>query len=184
MSVLQIDLLESALDQTGTVLRGVSADQRELPTPCPEFDVGQLVDHLVGWATSFAARVSGGSADQDPNQFRAGPDPASQFDAAARAILRGYREGSQASRELPLGILLMEFVTHGWDLATATGQEYPVDPAVAEAALQAGRQMLQPQYRGPGKTFGNEVDVPESAAALDRLVAFLGRDPHRPAAPA
>ena len=70
----------------------------------------------------------------------------------------------------------MEFITHGWDLATATGQRVPYTSAEATAALDAGRQMLKPEYRGSDKSFGEEVAT-GSTDPVDQLVAFLGRDP-------
>lgn len=158
-------------------IASVKPDQGPLPTPCPDYDVARIVDHLVGWATSFAARLTGGSFEGDPNDFHVGNDPAGEFRQAAQTIVAAYREGGGESERLPIGVLLMEFATHGWDLATATGQPFGLDPATAQAALEMGRQMLKPEYRGPGQSFGYEVDVAESAGSVDKLVAFLGRDP-------
>jgi uncharacterized protein (TIGR03086 family) len=88
----------------------------------------------------------------------------------------GYRAGGGADAA-PLGVVLMETVTHGWDLAAATGQAAPYPTDVVEAALSGGQAMLTPDFRGEGKSFGNEVAVAADASALDRLVAFMGRDP-------
>jgi uncharacterized protein (TIGR03086 family) len=141
------------------------------------FDVARLIDHLVGWVTSFAARVSNETFDGDPSRFQAGADPAGDFGAAARIIVAAYRAGGHEAQQLPVGMLLMEYVVHGWDLAIATGQPVPFTDAEAESALTTGRQMLKPKYRGPGKTFGFEVHVAETASQVDQLVAFLGRAP-------
>jgi uncharacterized protein (TIGR03086 family) len=75
-------------------------------------------------------------------------------------------------------MMLIEYVGHGWDLAVATGQPVPYAEPEAQAALEAARGMLMPAYRGPGQTFGDEVEVSADAAAMDRFVAFIGRDPH------
>ena len=171
------DLLEPVLGKTAGLIANVAPDQSGLPTPCPEFEVGQLVDHLDGWAAGFAARVTGQEAATDPGEYRAGPDPAAEFSTAAAQIAGAYRDGTPGSEQLPVGLLLMEFVTHGWDLATATGQPVPYSAAEAQAALDAGQQMLKPEYRGPGKTFGAQVPVADDAGAVERLVGFLGRDP-------
>lgn len=172
-----VALLGAVLAKTGRLVAGVRPEQRALPTPCPDYDVGRLVDHLAGWASSFAARAGGGSSEGDPNDYRAGSDPAAEFDASAVRILGGLRAGGEGTGAVNVGVLLMEYVTHGWDLATATGQPVPYSAAEAEAALAAGQQMLAPEYRGPGKTFGDEVELTDPAGAVDRLVAFLGRDP-------
>ena len=177
MSQPEIDLLQSVLDDTEAVIASVAPGQEHLPTPCTDFDVARVVDHLVGWASSFAARLNGGSVTGDPNDYRAGESPATEFQQAAQSILAAYREGGEESQKLPVGILIMEFLVHGWDLATATGSPVRFSPAAADLALATGRQMLAPEYRGPGKSFGEEVAVSDAAGPVDRLVAFLGRDP-------
>lgn len=177
MGPSELDLLESVLDETEATIASVTPAQEHLPTPCPEMDVARLVDHLVGWASSFAARLTGGSVTGDPNDYRTGGNPATEFHQAAQTIVGAYREGGEQSQQLPVGLLIMEFLVHGWDLATATGRSVRFEPAAADLALATGRQMLQPEYRGPGKTFGYEVEVSEAAGPVDRLVAFMGRDP-------
>jgi uncharacterized protein (TIGR03086 family) len=177
MSPSEIDLLESVLDETEATIASVTPGQEHLPTPCPEFDVARIVDHLVGWANSFAARLSGRSVTADPNDYRVGGNSATEFHQAAQTIIGAYREGGEQSQKLPLGFITMEFLVHGWDLATAIGSSVRFQPAAADLALVTGRTMLQPEYRGPGKSFGYEVEVPDAAGPVDRLVAFLGRDP-------
>jgi uncharacterized protein (TIGR03086 family) len=183
MTASEIDLLESVLDRAEATIARVRQDQEHLPTPCPEFDVARLVDHLVGWAISFAARLTGGSAEGDPNEYRVGGNPAVEFHQAAQGIIGAYRDGGERSRQLPTGFIIMEFMVHGWDLANATGQSVTFSPEAAEQALDTGRQMLKPEYRGPGKAFEYEVDVSETAGSVDRLVAFLGRSPDWQATP-
>jgi uncharacterized protein (TIGR03086 family) len=172
-----IDLLASAFDTTERIMAGVRPEQARLPTPCSDFDVARLVDHLVGWAKSFAAKLTGGTFEGDPNDYRAGADPAADFHDAAGTIVGAYRDGGDAAKQLPVGVLLMECIVHGWDLATATGQPTSFTRAEADRALDMGQQMLKPEYRGPGKAFGFEVEASDSAGSVEKLVAFLGRSP-------
>jgi uncharacterized protein (TIGR03086 family) len=132
---------------------------------------------MVGWAVSFASRLIGGPEIGDPNTYRAGPNPAADFGQAAQRIVESYRQVTEQSQHLPVGFLIMEFLTHGWDLATAIDRPVTYSDEAAELALKTGRVMLTPEYRGPDKAFGPEVPVPDSAGAVDRLVAFLGRNP-------
>jgi len=178
MTIAESDLLQDTLSECGSIIAGVSTDQSSLPTPCTEFTVEQLVSHLVGWAISFAGRLTGEPSDADPNAYQAGVHPDAEFDRAARVIVQAYLSDLAPTREMPVGFLLMEYVTHGWDLATATGQAVHFSEEAADSGLAVGRSMLKPEYRGPGQAFGEEVHTSHDDNAVERLVAFLGRDPH------
>ncbi|MEV6963475.1 TIGR03086 family metal-binding protein [Hamadaea sp. NPDC051192] len=179
--------LATVIDKTTALVAGVQPGQGALPTPCPDYDVAALTDHLVGWLRMFAVRAAGLDFHDDPNSYRCGVDPAAEFAAAGAQAVTAFQGGAadrplrMASSELPgsmvLGMMLIEYVGHGWDLAIATGQPVPYTEPEAQAALDAARGMLAPAYRGPGKTFGYEVDVSADASAVDRLVAFIGRNP-------
>lgn len=86
-------------------------------------------------------------------------------------------QGSELPGSALLSMMLVEYIGHGWDLATATHQPVPFDETEADAALAAVRGLLTPEFRGPDKAFGPEVIPPENAGSVDRLVAFLGRNP-------
>jgi uncharacterized protein (TIGR03086 family) len=131
----------------------------------------------VGWATSFAARVTGTTYEGDPNDHRAGADPAAEFHSASEAIVAAFRSGRAETASLPVGLFLMEYIAHGWDLATATSQPVTFTAEEADLALVLGRQMLKPEYRGPGSAFGFEAEAAATAGSVERLVAFLGRSP-------
>ena len=72
-----VDELETVLADTEKILGGVTQDQSDAPTPCPEFDVSQLVDHILGWSASYASSAWGKKFDGDPNAHRALPEPTS-----------------------------------------------------------------------------------------------------------
>ena len=177
MSESEIGLLETVLVETEAAIASVAPTDLHLPTPCGDFEVARLVDHLVGWANSFAMRLKGVPEMGDPNSYRVDGDPTSEFRQAAQTILGAYRDGGEEAQRLPVGFVIMEFLVHGWDLGTATGRSVTFSPAAADLGLAAGRLMLKPDYRGPGKSFGYEVEVPDGAGPVDRLVAFMGRDP-------
>ena len=178
MATTETDLLDAVLTDTAATISAVTPDQQHWPTPCPDFDVARIVDHLVGWTSRFAAQMAGRAVEGDPDDFRTAGDPAAEFRQAAHTIVAAHRHGGEASKQLPVGIILMESLVHGWDVATATGQTVTFSAEAVDQALVAGRQMLKPEYRGPGKSFGLEVAASDAANPLQRLVAFLGRDPH------
>ena len=182
-----IDLLDSVLTKTTALVKGVRLDQASSPTPCPGYDVQTLVNHITGWLRSFAGTATDSPTHEDPGAYAAGEDAAGQCAEAAQRAVAGFRSGPDdrpvhmMSSALPasmvVGMMLMEYVGHGWDLATATGQPVPYSDEEAGAALDAGHATLKPEYRGADKTFGPEVEPPADASAVERLVAFLGRQP-------
>jgi uncharacterized protein (TIGR03086 family) len=180
--------LEDVLHTTGAIVAGVKPDQYGLSTPCPDYDVATLVNHIVGWVTVFADGASQESPTSDPASYRVGPDPGAEYDASAQRLLAAFRDGA-ADRDIDLGngpspgsmilgMILMEDIGHGWDLAMATDQPAPYSERAIKAAKAAAEASLKPEYRGPGKSFGEIVEVAEDAPPLDELIGLLGRDPN------
>ena len=166
------DLLAEVLTELAPVAGGVTEDQLHDPTPCTDYDVAQLREHVLGWLAIFAAGFA---------------DPAAEVTAAARTITQSIRAGA-AGRPLRLGdsgmpgdmalsMILWEYQVHGWDLARATGQPWSPPPAAAEQSLAFAPGMLSADYQGDGKAFGPRVPVPDAAPPLDRLLGLSGRDP-------
>jgi uncharacterized protein (TIGR03086 family) len=187
----EIELLASVMDKTGDVIAAVGPDQLDRPTPCPDFDVEALVNHIVGWAQAFEAGARRRTFAGNPADYRAGADhdPAGDFRAAAAGMVAAWRDegidrkvlmasgGGETDGEMAFNMTLMEYLTHGWDLAVATGQAVPYTEAEAEAVLARAQVTLPPEYRGESMPFGHIVPVGDDSPAVDRLVAFLGRQP-------
>ena len=184
------DLLAEVLTELAPVAGRVTDDQLHDPTPCTEYDVGQLREHVLGWLAIFAAGFAdpGGQAPRaSTDGYQVPADPAAEVRAAASTISQAIRAGA-ASRPLRLGdsgmpgdmalsMILWEYQVHGWDLARATGQPWSPPPAAAEESLAFAPGMLTSDYQGEGKAFAPRVPVPGTAAPLDRLLGLSGRDP-------
>jgi uncharacterized protein (TIGR03086 family) len=175
--------LAGVLSKLEGLLAGVAPGQRGLRTPCPEWDVAALEGHLIGWLRYFTSRAKGEEPDPDPGATQAGEDPAGEFGATVAELLRALHAAEASGAEPASGqpapamlrtMLTGEYVVHGWDLATATGQAVPFTDAEAEVALGM-RSMLTPEARG--SMFGPELPIADDAPALARLVAFAGRRP-------
>jgi uncharacterized protein (TIGR03086 family) len=78
---------------------------------------------------------------------------------------------------MAFNMTVMEYLTHGWDLATATGQPMPWSEEEAVEVLTRAESTLPAEYRGEGMPFGDIVEVPDTAPAADRVAAFMGRTP-------
>lgn len=183
--------LQIVLSDLERVFRSIDDPQLTAPTPCPDFTVADLRNHILGWATFFAAAANdpdGETSRPDPKSLIA-PESAAEAAGALhtvaadfqRAIAGGVADGDIALTQGPmpgaaaLQLILWEYVVHGWDLATATGQQWqPPEPAVAES-LTFATGMLTPEWRG--KDFGEPVEVPDDAPPLTKLLGFTGRDP-------
>lgn len=157
--------LASALAITARTVSELAPGDLSRPTPCPELTVEGLLQHLTDTTIRFADLVL---PDEDPGE--------ESYLHAARRLLAGYEAGPPEGAT-DIGVILMDTIAHGWDLAVATGRRAPYPAEASEAGLEAGRRMLKPEFRGPGQPFAAEVPVAETAPAIDRLMGFLGRDP-------
>lgn len=171
----------------------VDDDQLEMPTPCQQFDVGQLRQHVLGWLQFFAAALADPTATSprpDPETFALGSEEQAgdivrqcltRIEDAIAADVASQPVTMTSSRMAGDGVLAMalgEYIVHAWDLATATGRRYDPPEEAVGPAHEFLLGMVKPQYRGPDTGFfDEEVPVPEDAPALDQLLGFAGRDP-------
>lgn len=195
-------ILDRAVATGGVVIDGVGPEGLTDPTPCSDMNVRALLAHLVGVLDRIAALGNG----QDPfavNEIpvRDGHWPDAWRESGRRAreawsddtvlerrMLLPWIEGSGAE---VLASYFSELTVHTWDLATATGQHPVWDDTVVAAALEA-RHFLPAENRRAlyeeisaamgldevGVPFAEAVLIPDDAPAIDRLVAWNGRDPH------
>lgn len=176
-----LSLLERTLGQTESIIAEIRPEQAILPTPCPQWTVHDLTEHVVGAdLRNFTAVARGETIDWLAPPEPLGDEWSAQFRVGAHGLLATWhREDAPTGR---VDHQIAELAVHGWDLATATGVDVPLDDEIAERALAWAQGMLRPEHRGPDKAFGYEVPVPADAPAYARLVAWFGRDPDwRPA---
>ncbi len=174
---------EAALGALQHVLHPISRDELAKSTPCSEYDVMQLTDHLLNSITLLGALAGAKFPERDP-----GDSVERQVISAARPALDAWhRRGLDGTvtigpNELParfaVGILSLEFLVHGWDYATATGHPIDVAESLADYVRGLAQKVITPQGRAT-VGFADPVAVPDDASALDRLIAFTGRDPRR-----
>lgn len=169
---------EATLAIAQRVLHQLKPADNGLPTPCENFSVTQLVDHLVGSVCGIGKALGLELLDSPSASAEARVADAAQ--ATLEAFTKRGLEGTidMGFAELPAtmvaNILNLEFLVHAWDLASATGAELEVAPALSDYVLTLARNTISPQMRGA--SFAEETLVGESAASLERLVAFTGRE--------
>jgi uncharacterized protein (TIGR03086 family) len=168
------------------LVRNVSQEQYELPTPCPEWNVRELLNRIIWWPRLGAAVLRDEGSDVGVRDF-GDDDPAAGYRAAADELLTTMKasdglEGMVASPfvEMAAGswarFVFVNQLTHGWDLATATRQDAEIPPSLLEVADRLVRGPFIFMSRTPGGV-DLEVEVGDSATPTERYVAFLGRDP-------
>ena len=180
------DELASAEDTLGVlqhVLRTVAGDDMSRQTPCTQFNVAQLTEHLLNSITAIGGMAGAEIPETDESDSAEGR----VVSAARPALDAWHRRGLEGNvpfgkGEMPAkgacGILSLEFLVHAWDYARAVGHDVDAPEPLAEYVLGLARATIQPELRSRAG-FDDPVAVAEDAGALDRLVAFTGRDPAR-----
>ncbi|HEX5543754.1 MAG TPA: TIGR03086 family metal-binding protein [Micromonospora sp.] len=187
-----MDLLEAyrrSLTEFTDRVAQVGSDQWTAPTPCPDWNVRALVNHVVSEDRWTVPILAGATIAEVGNRFDRdllGSSPATITADATAEAERAASEPGALDRTVHLSAgdtpaseylrqLLADHLVHGWDLAVAVGAEPRLDSeAVHECAIwftQAERM-----YRDAG-LIGPRFDVPGEASEQDRLLAAFGRDP-------
>ncbi len=186
----QVSVLTRACASTRIILENVRVEQLALPTPCSDWQVHDLIDHILNSTDFFVDLAERGASPDDRPWPTYTDDFVPAFDELVRRLVAGFSEPGAMARimQLPTGpapgsqciqVAVGEIFVHGWDLATATGQEMPPDHGVVEAVLASDWPSMCADVRNAHPwIFAPEVPVPADASAMDRLVGFLGRDPN------
>ncbi len=163
------------------VLHGLAKDDESKQTPCREFDVAALTDHLM----NSISTIGGMAGAQLPERDRS-DSIERQVVLAARPALDAWRHrgldgtvpfrSGESPAKVMAGILSLEFLVHAWDYAKATGGQVTASKALSDSVLGLAKKIITPEGRS-NAGFDDPVDVAADADALDRLVAYTGRRP-------
>jgi uncharacterized protein (TIGR03086 family) len=167
-----LTVLARALDQLGDLLVHVRADQLDQATPCEDWTLGHLVDHVVAAPAKFAAVLRGEQPDWGAHPPHLDDGWAAAFRSSADDLMhlwhRGVPEGSDPAWQTA------EFAVHAWDLARALGRPTSeLDAEVAEEGLAFMQANLRDEMRGAA--FAERQPAPPGGDAYDALAAFAGR---------
>ena len=150
------------------------------PTPCPDWDVEALADHLVDTISRLGAAAGIETTIPDDVSID------QRIQQVTQPILTGWRRrgltddvvfsGRTLPARLALGIVSLELVVHGWDFAVALRRPLHISDTHAAYVLGGAQQTLNAQSRATAG-FDPPVPVPADASPLDQLIAFTGRNP-------
>ena len=184
-----LELLVVAHDEFARRLRLVGSDDWRRPTPCAEWDVRALVNHVVGANIRYRLLLRGAPTER-VEATRAvdhlGDDAWASFTATADDVVACFREegalervtqhvaGARTGREL-LSMRILDTGVHGWDLARAIGADETLDGDIVAFLLASTAELdLGPAHHSFAPADG---ELPRTASPQDRLLHRLGRSP-------
>jgi uncharacterized protein (TIGR03086 family) len=177
----ELDSAEATFGVLQNVLHPITNDDWSKQTPCREFDIARLTDHLMNSIT-----VIGGAAGAELPERDASDSVERQVVGAARPALDAWhRRGldgtvslgeNEAPAQTMAGVLSLEFLVHAWDYAKAMGSSVSAPDSLTDYVMGLAKNIITPEGR-VGAGFDDPIEVAADAGALDRLVAYTGRSP-------
>lgn len=174
----QLAAHQRAQDAFAAALVATGEDSLDAPTPCSEWTVRDVACHVIGGNFNIA-----GASSEEVGDLAGLVEAHAESARVAQAVFAAP-DGLSRSFEMPfgsvpgvvvIGMRTTDVLTHTWDIARATDQQTDVEAELAEEMLEFSRQRISPQFRGPGRPFGEEQPCDPARPAADRLAAFLGR---------
>jgi len=182
-------LLGRVVEETQHVIDGVTPEQLSAPSPCTEWTVRDLINHVTAGSEMFALAAEHGAVpDADVSRLMGGDnlgdDYRGAFRTASNKALEVFNRPGMLDQtvKLPFGempasvaldIAVCDVAIHAADIARATGQKVG-DDEMLEGVLAVAQRIITSDWRAPG-IFGQEQPADEDASAEDKLLAFAGR---------
>jgi uncharacterized protein (TIGR03086 family) len=197
MHTIKIDLRaadEAAVRGSASLVARVTEADLGRRTPCAEWDLGTLLEHMTTQHRGFAAAADGRGADP-ANWQTATPTPSvvTRYADAATEVITAFAAADVLDRpfalpefsteqtfpgRLAIGFHLVDYVVHGWDVARSLGLPYQPSADVLALTLPIARSVPDDQARlAPGAPFGPGLAVAPGADPLTEILSRLGRDP-------
>ncbi|MEV6314513.1 TIGR03086 family metal-binding protein [Streptomyces sp. NPDC051776] len=189
-----LDLNRRAVQRSTEIVEQVRADDWDAPTPCSEWTLRRLVEHMTAQHHGFATAAEGEVADTRAWLEVPLQDPRRGYAESVERVLAAFAGDGVLEREfwLPeihpkmrfpaaraIGFHFLDYVVHGWDVAAAIGIPAGYDTDLLERAEEVARTEVPegPSRERPGAAFRPALAVSEQDSAEDRMLAVLGRDP-------
>lgn len=184
-----VGLHRRACAEFGTRVKAVGADQWHAPTPCTDWDVRDLVAHLVDECRWTPELLAGRTIEEVADELAADPlgeDPVVAWeDAAAAATTAAGAVDLERTVHLSFGDhparyyltqLTADHLVHAWDLARAIGTDETLDAELVDEIARWFVEEEEEHYR-PAGVIAQRQPVPADAGPQARLLAAFGRRP-------
>ena len=173
-----------------SLVDNISVDQWSNSTPCPDWNVRALVNHIVGEQLWAEPMLTGKTIEEVGDQYEGdllGDDPASIWREAAKASAAAFKapgalDGTIHSSMGPspaaqyASEMTGDLIAHRWDLGQGIGQEQHFTDAELEQleAMSAGFAPIREQLTAAG-IFGPVLPTDDSASRQTKVLAAMGR---------
>jgi len=182
------DQIRYQTDAMHSLVAGVKDDQWSNPTPCDQWTVRDVVNHLVGGgmmlAASFRGDMPGIDADSDDLPDMLGNDPVAAVDNTIAEFRAAVAQPGAMEKDvvlpfatLPAPVALnigkFDILLHCYDIAISTNQPFDPPADVVAECRQMAEMLIMPELRENGP-FGTEITAPSGATPMQQLAAFSG----------
>ncbi|MFG2193636.1 TIGR03086 family metal-binding protein [Streptomyces sp. NPDC048639] len=189
-----LDLNRRAVRRSAEIVTQVRAGDWDAATPCSEWTLRRLVEHMTAQHHGFAAAAEGEVSDTSAWREVPLEDPWRGYADSVERVLAAFAADGVLEREfwLPeihpkmrfpaaraIGFHFLDYVVHGWDVAAAIGIPAGYDAELVERAEEVARTEVPegPSRERPGAAFRPALAASDQDGAEDRMLAVLGRDP-------
>jgi uncharacterized protein (TIGR03086 family) len=191
------ELNRRAVLTSAALVATITPADLDRPTPCADWNLGELVAHMSAQHRGFAAAADGGGDSLEEWAVDSSPaDLVADHQAAVDQVIAAFAADGVLDRRFSLaefsatatypaataiGFHFIDYVVHGWDVARALGVAFDPEPDIAAAALLMALEIPNgPERQKPGAAFAPGVDRDDDAPVIDRVVSLLGRSPTWP----
>jgi uncharacterized protein (TIGR03086 family) len=185
------ELHRRSVDGFAALLDALDGTSWAGPTPCRDWDVRALVNHIVYEDLWTVPLMEGATMAEVGDRFEGdllGDDPVAAARAACETATMATASGVVAGRTVHLSFgdtpaeeyayqLAADHVIHGWDLAAAIGADRTIDPELV-AALAPWFAEREELYRASGAIGERPSDPSTTDDPQAQLLIAFGRDPN------
>lgn len=196
-----VELHRRSVASARTVIDRLTLDDLDRPTPCGDWVLRDLLEHMAGQDHGFAAALTAArdGADIDLASFHPRPlgaAPATTLATGLDDVVTAFvgadesdlsvlmpEFGSRVPAPVLVSMHLVDTLVHGWDVAAAVGVADCYVAGLDEEAVVAGLSAVEQvptdeeSRSAPGAPFGPVLAAPDTADAWTRTLTLLGRDP-------
>lgn len=177
-----------AVENTQRVIDGISPDQLHRPTPCADWDVAGLLQHVIAGNWWVAPLVEGQTIEEVGDRYDGdlvGDDPSASYRSSGEAAVAAFN--APGAMDAPCAVSygpvpgsiycghrFIDVLVHGWDLAVGTGGDTELPDELVETCIAVVLPQLE--MLAGSAMFGGAHDPGADVAPQTRLLTLLGRD--------